>query len=135
MNQALRYIINLGHVHAGSPLLQRKEKFLPGVKPWDQVLHLKNLEEDPPKTNCYQIWKDMYKSNFNTPLLLSNSKGYPVGYIVQIKIISPRNPTGCNRRTLYTCEPVEDLRYLFKRQAPQGNSWLFSLSPAAAGPQ
>ena len=75
----------------------------------------------------------MYKVILTAPLLLSNSKGYPVEYICPDKDFIFRNPTGCSRRTLYTCEPVEDLRYLFKRQAPEGNSCLFSLSPAAAG--
>lgn len=55
-----------------------------------------------------------------------------LGTFVQIKILSPETPQVATEEQ-YTYEPVKDLRYLFKEQAPEGNSYLFSLSPAVAG--
>ena len=50
------------------------------------------IQSNPKETLDKPNLKDMYKVILTTPLLLSNSKGYPVGYIVQIKILSPETP-------------------------------------------
>ena len=120
VNQALRYTLNLGQVqkaiqdcaHKALPAATKttEEGAVPSqINPGDQVL--KTWKEGSPQDQLLPKWKGPYKVILTTPTAVKLQGISLWVHLSRLKLLPPETAQ-------VTCEPVEYLTYLFKRQAP-----------------
>lgn len=126
-HQAIKYIINLGQVqkalqeYGNKVLPAPKGNFQTAISPGDWVL-LKTWKEGSPADQLNPKWKGPYQVALSTPMAVKLLGVDSWVHISRVKL-APTDPNLARNQLEtqspdYTCKPLEDLKFLFKRKKP-----------------
>lgn len=122
-DHSLQNIINLGkikqvhldYVNQILPGLTQDLALLPSVQPGGKIMLAQNMEEGTTRGPASTQWKGPLQVMLATPTMLK-LQGIPSwGPLTRIKHVPPDLPQDSSESHEYTCEPIENLKFLFKR--------------------